>query len=798
MSLFETLFGGRQEEKVADASALTWTELLGFPSSKTGVSVTWQTALRVSVVWACCRVLCEDVGKVPLKLMRSNPDGSTEICRTHPLHRVLSRNPNEWQTSMEWRMTQLLHALLARGGYSWINRSSEGEVLELIPLMPQFVIPKRDRNWNITYEVRDIDGTIAILPRESVHVLHGLSWDGLNGLDVTYQGGEAIGLSIATEETQARLHGQGTRPGGVITTTSKLDDKQIDRLKLQFANNYSGVANAFKTLLLDNGLEFKPWAMSGVDAQHLECVVPGTLVSMADGTRLPVEALRVGDRVVGWADGPVAARVAAIGRPPTKDLVRVTTARGRTITCSSDHPFLSMKSLRTPGSRPVKSPPEWVKAGEIGPGQYVRVGLGHVAADCATLDSDVAWFLGAMVGNGYIRGGGCSLSTIDPGVIAKAEAVVRSQGGWLKQSNSRPQDFFIATGGKGTSRRGGALRQLFNRAGLVGSHSHTKRVPDMVMAAGPTAWRAFLSGYLDTDGTIGKVKGKAPLVSWGSTSRALLDDSQHLLASLGVQSAIYKVGAGGRRMVCGQECDTQPSWQLVVYGASQLAQLARLLSPAHSEKASRLVEVGSHPPSRYGQNNVLFDRVLSVERLGRGETIGVEIEGIHTHVTNGLVTHNTRRHQVEEVCRFFRVFPAMVGFSDKATTYASADAFLNAHVTHSLMPWITLWEQAIDRDLLTSDEIENGFHSKFVMQGLLRGDAKSRALFYESAITKGCWMTRNEARRLEDLDPIDGLDDMLRPLNMQAEADGPPAPGDPADPADPTADDPTVPDPGAE
>jgi HK97 family phage portal protein len=84
------------------------------------------------------------------------------------------------------------------------------------------------------------------------------------------QASEAIGLAMATEETQARLHGQGARPGGILTTPNTLTKEQVERIKAQFADGYSGVANAFKTLLLDNGMKFEPWQMSGVDAQHLE------------------------------------------------------------------------------------------------------------------------------------------------------------------------------------------------------------------------------------------------------------------------------------------------------------------------------------------------------------------------------------------------------------------------------------------------------------------------------------------------------------------------------------------------
>lgn len=125
----------------------------------------------------------------------------------------------------------------------------------------------------------------------------------------------------------------------------------------------------------------------------------------------------------------------------------------------------------------------------------------------------------------------------------------------------------------------------------------------------------------------------------------------------------------------------------------------------------------------------------------------------------------TRLHQIEEICRDMRVFPQMVGHTDKTATYASAEQFFLAHVIHSLGPWIERWEQAVDRDMLTDDDVEQGYISKFNVYGLLRGDAASRSDYFASGITNG-WLTRNEARSFEDLNPIPGLDEPLVPLNM--------------------------------
>lgn len=126
---------------------------------------------------------------------------------------------------------------------------------------------------------------------------------------------------------------------------------------------------------------------------------------------------------------------------------------------------------------------------------------------------------------------------------------------------------------------------------------------------------------------------------------------------------------------------------------------------------------------------------------------------------------DTRRFQTEELCRLFRVFPIMVMQADKAATYASAEQMFLAHAVYTITPWAERLEYALNAQLLTDDERSSGLYAKHSVQALMRGDSRSRAEFYAKAIAAG-WMTRNEARALEDLDPIDGLDLPLRPLNM--------------------------------
>lgn len=118
-----------------------------------------------------------------------------------------------------------------------------------------------------------------------------------------------------------------------------------------------------------------------------------------------------------------------------------------------------------------------------------------------------------------------------------------------------------------------------------------------------------------------------------------------------------------------------------------------------------------------------------------------------------------RRFQVQEVCRFFRVLPIMVGEADKTATYASSEQMFLAHVVHTLGPWYARIEQRLNLQLLTREEREAGLFFRFNVAGLLRGSHQDRANFYSKALGAGgspAWMTQDEIRGLEDLNPKGG------------------------------------------
>lgn len=750
--------------------------------SLSGIGISEDTAMQSSAVWSCVRLISESLATVPLVLYRRLPGDRRVRATDHYLYDVLHDRPNSYQDAFEFREMMTAHCLLTGNAYARLVSGRRGFSDQLLPLHPNRM-QITAANGTVVYRYREPDGASSSYTDDEIFHLRGLSnGSGLYSIGGYNAGGrlgmapiqyarESIGLALATEQHGARLFSQGVNPSGVLTHPGTLSKDAKKRLKDDFVDKHVGLQNAHKPMLLEEGLKWERVGLSNLDAQFLECVAPGTLITMADGSRRAAELLQPGDRVLSWNSGPTAGRVAKIGIQESKPLVKIVTARGRSLTASSDHPYLARYRLRTAGGRADKTPDLWIPAAELRTGMYVRVGIGNDWQGEA-LDPQTAWLLGAMVGDGYMRAQGFSFTKRDPGVIAAVRAAVEELGGGLGKIPSSQCGWRLKTNGAGC--KGSPLRWLFADAGLIGKHSDTKRVPEMVMRGGPSAWAGFMAGYLDTDGSVRDPNGKQkPAAYWSSINRDLLEDCQHLLAMLGIQSAIYPMGRGGHKMILGIACEAQPLWGLYVMGASELAALAACLDLKHDRKRSRLAVFGAMGASRYRPENFQYDRITDVLPLQPGPTIGIEIESTHTHITNGLVTHNSRQFQVADIARFFRVPLHMIQETTGSTSWGSGLEQLSlAFVIYTLLPWARRWEQAVSRDLISQPK---QFYCEYLFDSLLRADIKTRYDAYATARNWG-WLSTNDIRRMENMEPVEGGDRYLQPLNMQDAGSAMPVP----------------------
>ncbi len=123
----------------------------------------------------------------------------------------------------------------------------------------------------------------------------------------------------------------------------------------------------------------------------------------------------------------------------------------------------------------------------------------------------------------------------------------------------------------------------------------------------------------------------------------------------------------------------------------------------------------------------------------------------------------TRKFTRSDIAMFFGVPPHMIGDTEKSTSWGTGiEQQSLGFVAYTLQDWLTAWEETIGRDLISEDDI----YAKFNPAGLLRGDINSRYAAYSTARQWG-WLSINDIRELEDLNPIENGDDYLQPMNME-------------------------------
>lgn len=240
-----------------------------YGSPMAGEVVNVSTALRVSTVLACVKVIAEGVATPQLHVFRDSPQGQRQLATNIPEYRLLNRRPNEWQTSYEFRKTMTLHAALCGEALAIkVKAAGSNRVRELIPVEPgKFQVDDSTR-YEPLYRCWDKQGLIGVFGPNDVLHLPSIRWELVKALDVLSLARESVGLSIAAERSQATLHANGGRPSGVLTTDQRVSQEVVDRLRenwKQFtASNRNGTA------VLDNGFKFDQITMSGVDQQALE------------------------------------------------------------------------------------------------------------------------------------------------------------------------------------------------------------------------------------------------------------------------------------------------------------------------------------------------------------------------------------------------------------------------------------------------------------------------------------------------------------------------------------------------
>lgn len=264
MSFFGRLF--RSERKSAAGFENLASAAFGDLAPNFGLagSITPQTAMRCSTVAACVAAISGSVASLPLIVYGRGADGAKTRAVEHPLYIILHDAPSDLASAFEFRREMQADALLHGRAFAFIGRL-RGAIAELLRIDPTAVTVERQPDGEPSYLVTDAGGAQRRYSREEVFHL-----EALGGEAPIRQAAGAIRLALLLEQHGSRLFGSGARPGGILTTDKTLSQPVIERLKASFENGFAGAANAGRTAILEDGLQFKPLALTSVDAQFLE------------------------------------------------------------------------------------------------------------------------------------------------------------------------------------------------------------------------------------------------------------------------------------------------------------------------------------------------------------------------------------------------------------------------------------------------------------------------------------------------------------------------------------------------
>ncbi|WP_376853785.1 phage portal protein [Brevundimonas faecalis] len=249
-----------------DSESTSWlAEIFGARRSVTGVSVTPDSAMRCPTAYACVAVLSQAVAQLPLHLYGRTAEGGKVRATKHPLHALLSDQPNDWTSAFEFRQAMMSSALrYDQGAFAWIGRVG-GEIQELVQIPSPAVSVETDPyTREPIYKVTERNGRQRTYDRTDI--LHLKPLDGIAPLTAAR---EAIAVMMVMERHAAKLFGKGARPSGVLTLPKGLSVEALRKAAASW-NRAHGAEGASGTAFMEDGTTWQQLQFSSVDAQFME------------------------------------------------------------------------------------------------------------------------------------------------------------------------------------------------------------------------------------------------------------------------------------------------------------------------------------------------------------------------------------------------------------------------------------------------------------------------------------------------------------------------------------------------
>ncbi len=274
-------------------------------ATKSGVSITPDTALKISTVYACVTILSQTIASLPMTINRKLSEGGNEIAEDHPLFPIIHDNFNIEQTSFETREMGIGHLKLRGNWYNRLERDGSGRIIGIWPLNPagMYVYRSRMGDDDIWYQYMpssDEPKRTKQKTYSSNEIWHikGFSKDGLTGLSTIQYARESMGLTQALQDFSAQLFGNRAVPGNVLRHPGSLKPQARQNLKDSLQEYAS--TKRHTTLILEEGMEWESVGLTNKDAQFLE-LSNAQVRDIARWFNMPLILLQEPDKVSTYA-----------------------------------------------------------------------------------------------------------------------------------------------------------------------------------------------------------------------------------------------------------------------------------------------------------------------------------------------------------------------------------------------------------------------------------------------------------------------------------------------------------------
>lgn len=226
--------------------------------------VNFDSAMQVSAVWAAVKLISESIGSMPFNIYRITPQGR-EIATNHPLHRVLTRKPNRYQTDVEFWESMALNLAISGNAYAVIQRMGD-EIVGLLPISSSQVETTLLPDGSVVH-VYTTGSKVNVYSAESMwHVK--LLGNGIVGLSPLSYAAKSVGIAIAADNRVGKIYSNGAKPSGVLTIDKTLTKEQRAQVRSAFAGLEEG--NDDRLFVLEAGMQYQQVSMAPKDIELLD------------------------------------------------------------------------------------------------------------------------------------------------------------------------------------------------------------------------------------------------------------------------------------------------------------------------------------------------------------------------------------------------------------------------------------------------------------------------------------------------------------------------------------------------